>query len=342
MCLIHSLFSLMNLQYLSVRFGDQSINIPYYHIKGTEKGPHIFLSGGMHGDEVNGIAGVHRFLQYAREHELEKTLKGQITVIPLLNPSGFMKMERKVRQDHVDLNRSFGIEEATNLAEAIAHELTEKLLKHCILGIDLHDAGGGTVLLPHTRVLKHEEDGCTRGMGQLFGTQIVIEREGHPNMMAVALHRLHKVPVITVETGGAQTIFPELVEKSLQGVLNILIAYGLIEGDVKTAEKQYFLHKRLGVQATEAGLVQLDVELGDFVHVDQKIGTMYFPATQHETDLVSPLCGILFAKWHKSQIPKGKVIYAVLETEECHGDRQNLHAFEELPRFQLKQFDFSK
>lgn len=332
----------MTLNHLELEFEGQSLSLPYYEIEGDSKGPHVFISGGMHGDEVNGIAGVQRFLDYAEEEKIREKLKGKITVIPLLNPTGFMKMERKVAVDHVDMNRSFGIEEPTTFAEAVARELTEKILKHCKLGIDLHDAGGGTVLLPHSRVLKHEEDGCTKGMGQLFGTRIVIEREGHPNMMAVALHREHGVSVITVETGGAQQVFPDFVEQSLQGILNILVAYGLLEGEVVVPEEQYFLNKRLGVQAAEAGIIELDVELGASVHSDQKIGSIYFPASQHKQELISPMCGILFAKWHKSQIPKGKVIYAVLETEQCHVERSTLDAFEELPRFNLKQFDFSK
>lgn len=327
---------------LHIAFEGSETTIPYFVLQGKQDGPHLFISGGMHGDEVNGIAGVYRFLQYAREHSIEDGLKGTLTIIPLLNPPGFMKMERRVADDHVDLNRSFGIDEPTTFAEAIAKTLTEEIFQHCSLGIDLHDAGGGTVLLPHSRVLKHEEDGCTKAMGQLFGTQIVIEREGHPNMMAVALHRNHGTSVITVETGGAQQIFPEFVEKSLQGILNVLYSYGLLEGDIEVPEEQFFLKKRFGVQAREAGVLRLDVELGEYIHSGQNIGHMYFPASQSEEELLSPMCGILFAKWHNSQIPKGKVVYAVLEKEQCHVERTTLENFESLPQFRIKQFDFSK
>ncbi len=46
----------MQPHYLDVQFGERHAAIPYYEINGRHPGPHIFLSGGMRGGEINGIA----------------------------------------------------------------------------------------------------------------------------------------------------------------------------------------------------------------------------------------------------------------------------------------------
>lgn len=326
---------------LQIDFQGMRLEIPYIVIKGGKEGTHIFISGGMHGNEINGIAAVGDFIKYAEDNDLKEKISGTITIIPVLNPSGFSQMTREVKEDNLDPNRAFGKTEITTFSEAMATEL-EKLLKDCDIGIDLHDAGSNTVLLPHSRVMQHEEDGCTKKMGQLFGTNIIIEREGHPHMMAVAMYQRHKVPVLTVEIGGGQTILPEFQAQALQGILNILSAYEIYQTEIKVPEEQFFLHNRFGVETNEPAEIRIDVKLGDYIHEEDEIGEIYYPITQKREKLVSPMCGYLFALWQDNQIPAHQTIYSILESKQCHVRRTTLKNFEKLSKFQVKKFNFSK
>lgn len=341
----HSFFA-MELQHLSVSYLDDQVDIPYMVFEGHEEGPTCFVSGGMHGNEINGIASVERFIRALTEEGLGEGIRGKIFLFPVLNPTAFAHMQRKVFEDKHDLNRSFGYEEPSTLAQAMANELTDKVFQHCRFGIDLHDAGKGTVLTPHTRVLSGDhpdcEGGCTREMGQIFGTQLIIEREGHPHMLAPYLHRKHGVSVITVETGGAQTLFPEFIEQSLQGIKNVLIAFGMMNGEVVLPQDQFYLTKRLGFETDHAGILRVNKDLGDFVHDGEEVGSIYYPQFQKTEHLMAPMCGYLFAKWQHHQIPAGKVMYAILETKECHIERTTLDSFTQLPHFSVKEFDFSR
>ncbi|MFT7183738.1 MAG: putative deacylase [Oceanicoccus sp.] len=315
---------------LKVEFGNEKVDIPYFKIKGHKPGPSIFLSGGMHGDEINGMAVIEAFISLALDTKLADHLRGEITIIPLLNPSGFAHMQREVFEDGIDLNRSFGLEKVESLAHQMAADLTEKIFTHCEFGMDFHDAGKRSVLLPHSRIHKNEACGSTRKMGQILGTKIIVEREGHENMMAIYLNQKHQIPVLTVETGGAQILFPDFIETALQGIQNILISKDMMDGEIKLPKEQYFLHERYGVKIDTAAEIKFSTKLGDNVHAGEVIGKIYHPQSGRHESITSPMCGIIFSQWQRNQVPAEEIIYSILETEKCHVKRSTLDKFEKV------------
>ena len=85
---------------LTVTHKKYEVHIPYIEIEGKGGGGHhIFLSGGMHGNEINGIAAIDSVVHWMEKIDIEKKLRGKITVLPLLNPSGFAHMQRNVYED---------------------------------------------------------------------------------------------------------------------------------------------------------------------------------------------------------------------------------------------------
>lgn len=327
----------MNQNILTVTHKNYEVRIPFLEFEGKNDGPHIFLSGGMHGDEVNGIAAVDKLLQWMHKIDIEQKLFGKITVLPLLNPSAFAHMQRFVYEDENDLNRSFGFEKPETFAQQIAHDLTEKIFKKCEFGIDFHDSGSRRAFVPHSRMHKGEHSGCTREMAQLFGTDLIVEREGHENMMAVALHRMFDMPVLTVEMGGAQRIFRDYLSVAVHGVRNCLTAKKMLPGKIILPDKQYFLEDRYGIIIKAPATVCFNVELGDFVHRGQKIGELYYPSTQEREDIITSSCGYLFAKWMESQVPEGESIYDVLATEQCHPDGLDSKKIESLQKLDVSK-----
>ena len=55
----------METQTLHVEHKGQPIDIPYVEMRGARDGPRAFISGVMHGNEINGIAVARRFLEWA-------------------------------------------------------------------------------------------------------------------------------------------------------------------------------------------------------------------------------------------------------------------------------------
>jgi predicted deacylase len=330
----------MDLKFLDIKYGPHSVTLPYYEVIGKKSGPTAFISGGMHGDEINGIELVKKFVSWAKKDKLHEKLQGSLIIFPVLNPSGFEHLSRHVKEDRRDLNRQFGITEPKSLAQQIAFVLTHEFFRKCDFGIDCHDSGGSLVLIPHTRIHKSKKSksySSTHQMAQTFGTKLILERTGSKNMMAVALNRLYSTPVITVEIGGARQIFPEYIKTGLDGIRNVLISQKMIEGTIKTHKRQYAIKERFGVRVETAGSIKFDVKIGQTIHKGDKIATLSNPITQKETILKAPMCGFIFSLRHENQVKKGAMIYSVLEYKKCHTDRTTTDKFAELPHFWIKQ-----
>ena len=79
------------------------INLFAHVYRSKNPGPTILISGGVHGDEVNGIEIVRR----AVRAKLFSNLKaGSVVAVPLLNVYGFINFSRGF-PDGKDVNRSF-------------------------------------------------------------------------------------------------------------------------------------------------------------------------------------------------------------------------------------------
>ncbi len=323
----------METQWLEVQSGPDTLRIPYVEIVGTRDGPSGFISGGMHGNEINGIAITRRWLERAAQG-LATRMGGRVVVLPLLNPSGFAHMQRRVFEDDQDLNRSFGFDEPSSMSRQIAHDLSDKIFRHCQFGVDIHDAGGRAALVPHSRV--HSGDDVqghrnTQHMGRLFGTKIVVARPGKAHMMAIELNRQYTMPVLTVEVGGGQRLYDEYTEDALQGLDNILAAFGMLDQPIVMPEEQFLLNDRYGVKTSQACEVRLRVRLGASVHAGDELGELYFPHRNERESIRSTMCGYVFSLWDSNQAPKGATLYSILEEHDCHVPRTTLEHFKLLP-----------
>lgn len=330
------------LKRLVVRFKEWESTIPYYVIKGKKSGPKMFISAGIHGSEINGIATVRTFLEQAQSQNIQETLKGTIYVFPVINISGFNKMERRVQEDGQDLNRAFGKSPAKSFTEALADTLTTKIFSKCNFGIDIHDAGGNSVLMPHVRIHKKDPDFMHRSLGRAFGTKILIRRKGNKHMMAEYLRAAHNVPVITVELGGAQMTDAPSINEGIKGIQNILIFTKMMKGEMQLRKKQYLLTDRIGVKTSQGGEIHIHKKLGEKVEAGEEIGWIYFPQTQKKEILTAPTCGFVFSKWVRNQIPKNSVMYGIIEETVCQEAKtEALDELEQIPEFYIKEFNFS-
>lgn len=325
------------MKYLKVRIPGQIIEIPYLKIKGTKGDQRCVILGGIHGDEVNGIAMVQRFFDYCKKKNIENHLRGELVIFPILNESGFDKHQRNVIYDNKDLNRCFN-RKAKTASNLIANALEKHFLAKCDLVIDCHDSGKRNILIPHTRVHGYEKRTCaecTKEMAKAFGSKLIIERAGKPGMLAVEMMKKHGIPVLTIEIGGALKVADKFLDKSLEGMVNILKYVRMLPGNPEIPKKQYYLRDRYGVLAKDSGLIRFYKKLGQRVHKGDHIGEIYVPAKAKSYRLISPMCGLLFSLQHADQIAKGEIIYSILEDKKCHVRRRTIQHFEEIKNIEM-------
>lgn len=327
------------MKHLKVRIPGTTIKIPYLEIEGKKKGQTCVISGGVHGDEVNGVALIQKFLQYAEKNKLERKLRGKLIILPILNLSGFEEKRRKITYDGKDLNRSFNREDKT-ASNKIASALTKHIYNQADLAIDCHDSGKRTMLIPHARV--HADDStkcreCTHEMAKAFGSKIIIERRGQPGMLAVEMEKKYKLPVLTVEIGGGLSLAEKFLQEGAKGIINILTFYNFLSGKPYIPRKQYYLKDRFGIPAKETGIVTFSKKLGTRIHAGDLVGTLYVPTKNKTIDLIAPMCGIIFSMQHISAVTEGEIMFSILEDKKnCHVKRRRtVGMFEEVVNIEM-------
>ena len=319
---------------LKIKIPGKIIEIPYLVFKNQKGDQRCVISGGIHGDEVNGISLVQRLIEYIRENNIEEHMRGEIIILPIVNLSGFEKHMRQITYDKKDLNRCFN-QRARTASNIIANALEKHFYSKADIAIDCHDSGKRTVLIPHTRVHKFEKkhcNDCTKAMAQAFGSKIIVERRGKRGMLATEMMKKYELPVLTIEIGGAMKIADDFLKQGLDGIINILKYARILPGNPKFPTKQYYLRNRFGIPAKEGGIIKFSKRLGRRVHKGDKIGELYIPSKAKTIDLISPMCGILFSMQYVDSVAKDEIMYSILEDQKCHVKRRTTGQFEEMEK----------
>ncbi|MDQ3071731.1 MAG: succinylglutamate desuccinylase/aspartoacylase family protein, partial [Bacteroidota bacterium] len=113
------------------------VDIRVFVYRGTDPGPVILLSAGLHGDEVNGTEIIRRMMS---DHMLQPDA-GTVIAMPVLNIYGFLNFARDL-PDGKDANRSFPGTKTGSLASRVAYHLGRKIIPNIDFGIDFHTGGG--------------------------------------------------------------------------------------------------------------------------------------------------------------------------------------------------------
>lgn len=284
-----------------------------------------FISGGIHGDEINGINLVQMIM---KSLDPEK-INGTIIFIPIVNIEGFHEKSHKFTRDSKDINRCFA-KRCRSTSYFIAKTFMKEIVERCDFGIDCHDCGEKNVLLPHSRV--HDSpyidtgEGDTISLGRLFGTRIILKREGERGMLAVEAARKSKKQILTVEIGGGLVFWNEFLNDALTGIQNILIHHGFMQGKIKLPREQYILEDldRFRHRARTEGLLYKKVNLGDRVHKGDVIAVIHNPITRRKKEIISKHCGFVFSLKMQDKINKGESIASILQSNDCtrHGTKK--------------------
>ena len=288
-------------------FHGKNLEIPLIVVQGHREGKTCFISAGIHGDEINAIETINRFLKGLSINRV----RGTIILLPLLNPWGFKQKTRYIPFDNLDLNRCFG-KSGKTVSYQIAATLMKEVITKCDYGIDLHDSGSKNILLPHPRIFKGDKSQILREMSYALGTDIILEREGLPGMMAIESFKHLNVPVLTVEIGGALLINEDFIIQGVRGINNILIYHDNLQGILDLPMQQFFLQERQGYGAPLSGILHIEVELGEAVKKEQVLARIHDPINDNQHILRSKDHGVVFSIRKDALIDKGESVLSVL------------------------------
>lgn len=271
--------------------GDE--RLPVVVARGTEDGPTLWLTGGVHGDEATGVA----VAQDAMREDLPDGLRGTVVCVPVVNPAGLRRNERTSYYGNDDPNRYFPDTERNStrppeVQERIDARLFEQIAATADALVDLHTAQVRSVpfsirdrVLYGERRTEAEAEALAsdlEGIVEAFGFPVVTEYpaaeyvdQNLQRSTAGAALNAEGIPAFTAELGGHSVVEEDVRAAGVAGVYGVMSELDMIDEvpaevvapdlDVLDAPVDFPVRRAVHPRTETAGLVRHRVSPGEAV-----------------------------------------------------------------------------
>ncbi|MEQ8303865.1 MAG: succinylglutamate desuccinylase/aspartoacylase family protein [Cyclobacteriaceae bacterium] len=261
------------------------IDTPIYINRALEDGPILALMAGMHGDEINGVEIVRRIL----DSELNKTKRGTVVCMPIVNVYGFLNYSREV-PDGKDINRSFPGNRSGSLASRVAYHLMKEVIPYIDYGIDFHTGGAARTNYPQVRCVMSNEKNTE--LANAFHAPFTIDSPFRPRSLRQTAFKKGK-NIIVYEGGESLRFDTHAIEAGLAGTLRLMKHLNMIDWAPEPTEENKVIWSSTWVRARTAGLFQASVRSGQMVEKNQWLGTITDPFGEFKEQIKAPTSGYI-------------------------------------------------
>jgi len=276
-----------------------NIDLPVHVYRAEKEGPVLLLTGGLHGDEINGIEIIRRMI--VRELVIPK--KGTVIAIPLVNIYGFIQNVRGV-PDGKDINRSFPGIKTGSLARLLAHTLMNEIIPHIDYGIDYHTGGSTRTNYPQIRCSLQIKQ--NRELAEAFGPPIIIHSSLINKSFRKAANKKGK-HILVFETGEALRFDEKGIREGIDGTLRLMKHLGMRTSAPPSNGTETYM-KTTWLRAGYAGLFQPRVKTGDIVNKSQVLGYITDPFGNEKFKITGSRNGRIIGLNRGSVIHKGDAL----------------------------------
>lgn len=270
---------------VSESYAGADIKIPVYVWRSLNPGPTVFVSGAVHGDEINGTGAIRHIIT---EQPFELSA-GALILVPVVNLMGFERHSRYL-PDRRDLNRCFpGIKEGS-LASRLARAVFQEIVLRSDYGIDLHTAAVRRTNFPNIRAdMKIEK---LADFARAFGTELIVSGPGPKGSLRRAASKAGCY-TLTFEAGEVWKVEPTVVEYIVRGLRNCLIYLGMVEGEAEKPPYQLETNSTKWLRAHCGGFLQFHVSPGEIVEKGRSIATNTSLIGKEHNVITSPRTGVV-------------------------------------------------
>ncbi len=306
--------------------GDQSI--PVHILCGKLAGPTLFISSAIHGDELNGVEIVRRFL---KTRALER-LHGTLIVIPVVNIFGIIQHSRYL-PDRRDLNRCFPGSKRGSLAARLAHIVVKEVVSKSDYGIDLHTGAIHRSNLPQIRA--NLDDTETLELAESFRVPVLLNanlRDGSLRQVADE----YGVKVLLYEAGEALRFDELSIRAGVRGILSVMRKLKMLSQSSskskKTSNKNLFIADESSwARAPESGILRSIAGLGSRVKKGELLGVISDPSNlfdQTEYEIRSDYNGLIIGKSNIPLVNEGDALFHIARFKDNRQAAETVEAFQ--------------
>ena len=222
-----------------------------HELVGEEDGPTIGISASVHGNENAGSQAILDLFRAIRG----LPLKGRIVLLPVANPRAFAVNHRFTPLDELNLNREFPGDPAGTYTQQLAHAMTEEFLSKIDVHIDLH-SGTDRPTVDYVYIWSDEP------LSRAFGSKILYRpTSGMGGTLYVGTTKTvtldrRDMSIATIELGGGIVDQTPYVERTVEGLLNMLRHLGSIPGEVTPPPTQIVVKELVVIRPTHGGWLE--------------------------------------------------------------------------------------
>ena len=262
-----------------------SIDLSITVSRAAREGPVLLLSGGLHGDEINGIEIVRRVL----EEGYHVPTSGTVICIPIINIYGFIHFSRYV-PDGKDVNRSFPGNKNGSLASRLAYYMVHDILPKIDYGFDFHTGGADRTNFPQLRGVM--TDPKNKELADVFYAPFTLHSKFRPKSLRQTASKLGKK--ILVYEGGESSRFDEYaIKQGIDGVLRVMHHLGMGIEAPRPDYTNRTVKRSSWIRARTSGLFQTEVKSGQEVSKNELVGFITDPFGDFKVPIKSPASGFV-------------------------------------------------
>ncbi len=277
------------------------IDLPIYVFRSKNPGPIVLLSGGLHGDEIDGVEIIRRMIE---KKTFDKLKCGSVIAIPVMNIYGFLNFSREL-PDGKDINRNFPGSLTGSLASRVAYNLTHKVLHEIDFGIDFHTGGANRYNYPQTRFDPSDER--AKEISEIFNAPISLESKFIDKSFRKQGIKMGK-SIVVYEAGESMRFDQNSIKHGILGAKKVLAHYGMI--DFKS--EKHLVHNctsSVWVRAKNSGMLQLQKTSGETVEKGDILAIITDPFGQFKTSIKAPSTGVIIGHTNAPLVNQGDAIF---------------------------------
>src|SRR6478609_7435860 len=287
------------------------LTIPIIVKRSKIEGPVVLFSGGIHGDEFNGIEIVRQLIS----KKINKPKRGTIICIPIVNIYGFINRSRDF-PDGRDLNRVFPGSRKGSLASRFAFHIITDIMPLVDYAVDFHAGGASRFNAPQIRLTPNNPN--VKLLADAFNAPFTLFSKNITGSFRSASEKMN-VKMLLFEGGKSLDINHEVAQEGINGVKRLLKHLDMLDPKhyVPSQKKQtIYIEKSGWLRAKCSGLLIDNNLVGQFVKKGVTLGMITDPFGKFERKIKAPNDGYVLNANHSPIVYQGDAIYHLSNSAE--------------------------
>ncbi|XOV68018.1 MAG: succinylglutamate desuccinylase/aspartoacylase family protein [Fluviicola sp.] len=280
------------------------IDVPVIVRRSKNPGPCVLITGGIHGDEVNGVEIVRQIV--ANKYNIPSA--GTIICVPVINPFGFIMKTREF-PDGRDLNRVFPGSKKGSLASQVAYALMTELVPHADYCIDYHTGGADRFNYSQLRISNENPE--LLEIAKVFGTPFIKYSSYREKSYRESATKMGKM-VLLFEGGKSLHFDREVTRSGVQGALNVLNYLGMRSDfpkeELQATDEPIIFSESSWVRSKHSGMYRSLMRNGRKVQKGDVIGTITDPYGAFERKVKATASGYIICLNHSPIVTMGDAL----------------------------------